>query len=114
MGGNLKLKSKAIIVSTVGTLLPCIMAGVFVGLFFTASFWYWTIGIAGLAFFYACLDRIPVRFFIGAMKGLPLGGLLKYGYTSTDKRPVPTDDEVEDRQRFNIYSYDHFYGDRDK
>lgn len=107
-------KSKAIAVSAVWTLLPCFAAGIFVGLFFTASFWYWTLGIAVLAFFYACLDRIPVRFFAGAMKGLPLGGLLKYGYTSTDKRPVPTDDEVEDRQRFNIYSYDHFYGDRDK
>lgn len=107
-------KFEAIVIATLGTSLPCLLAGALVGLLFRSSFWYWTLGIAILAFFYACLDRIPVRLFAGAMKGLSLGRLLKYGYTSTDKRPVPTDDEVEDRQRFNIYSYDHFYGDRDK
>ena len=108
------MKSKAFIISAVGTVLPSLLAGIIVGLCFRASFWYWTIGIAILALFYVCLDRVPVRLFVGSMRGLSLGGLLKYGYTSIDKRPVPTDEEVEDRQRFNIYSYDHFYGDRDK
>lgn len=107
-------KIRAIFFAFIGTCIPSIIAGGIVGLFFLSSFWYWTLGIALLTFLYACLDRIPIRLFTGAMKGLPLGGLLKYGYTSTDKRPVPTDVEVEDRQRFNIYSYDHFYGDRDK
>lgn len=108
------MKLRAFVISAFGTGFPCILAGTIVGLFFRASFWYWALGIAVLALFYACLDRIPVRLFAGVMKGMPLVRLLKYGYASTDKRPVPTDDEVEDRQHFNIYSYDHFYGDRDK
>lgn len=108
------IKIRAIVISVVGTGLPCLMVGGIVGLFFIASFWYWTIGITVLALFYTCLDRIPVRLFAGVMIGLPLGGLLRYGYASTDKRPVPTDYEIEDRQRFNIYSYDHYYGDREK
>lgn len=107
-------KMRAIIISAVGTVIPCIIAGAIVGIFFRSSFWYWTLGIAVLAFLYACLDRIPLRLFTGTMKGLPLGGLLRYGYASTDKRPVPTDYEIEDRERFNIYSYDHYYGDREK
>lgn len=107
-------KLVAIIIAAIGTFLPCLLAGAIVGMFFRSSFWYWALGIATLALFYVCLDRIPVRLFVGVMKGLPLGGLLRYGYASTDKRPVPTDYEIEDRERFNIYSYDHFYGDRDK
>lgn len=107
-------KFEAIVIATLGTALPCFLSGAIVGMFFRSSFWYWTLGIATLAFFYACLDRIPVRLFVGVMKGLTLGGLLRYGYASTDKRPVPTEYEIEDRERFNIYSYDHFYGDRDK
>jgi len=55
---------------------------------FLSAFWYCLIGIAVLAFFYCCLDRIPVRLFAGTMKGLSLWPLLKYGYASTDKRPV--------------------------
>lgn len=106
MGRNLKLKSKAIIVSIVGTLFPCFAAGVLVGLFFSASFWYWTIGIAGLAFFYVCLDRIPVRLFTGAMKRLPLGGLLWYGYASTDKRSSNYCPEDDWRYWF-LYNSDH-------
>jgi hypothetical protein len=107
-------KLQAIAISVVGTALPCLLAGAIVGMYFRSSFWYWALGIAVLAFIYACLDRIPVRFFAGTMRRLPLGELLKYGYASTDKRPVLTDDEIEDRRHFNIYSYDHFYGDRDK
>ena len=108
------MKLRAFVISVAGTLFPCLLAGTSVGIFFRSSFWYWTLGIATIAFFYACLDRIPVRLFAGVMKGLPLGGLLKYGYASTDKRPVPTYYEIEDRERFNIYSYDHYYGDREK
>jgi len=107
-------KLKAIIISTIGTVIPCILAGVIVGLFFISSFWYWMSGIAVLAFFYSCLDRIPVRLFAGTMRGLSLWPLLKYGFASTDKRPMVTNYEIEDRNHFNTYSYDHFYGDREK
>lgn len=110
----MRIKLRAFVITVAGTLFPCFLAGTIVGIFFRSSFWYWTLGIATLAFFYACLDRIPVRLFAGVMKGLPLRGLLRYGYASTDKRPVPTDYEIEDRERFNIYSYDHYYGDREK
>lgn len=106
MGGNLKKRSKAIIVSTVGTLFPCLAAGIFVGLFFPASFWYWMIGVAGLAFLYACLDRIPVRLFTGAMKGLSPGGLFWYGYASTDKRSAYYCPEDDWRYWF-LYNSDH-------
>lgn len=99
-------KLRAFTISAVGTGLPCILAGTIVGLFFTATFWYWTIGIAGLTFFYACLDRIPVRFFTGAMKGLPLGGLFWYGYASTDKRSSYYCPEDDWRYWF-LYNSDH-------
>lgn len=106
----MKLKSKAIIVSTVGTLFPCLAVGVLVGLFFSASFWYWTIGIAGLAFFYVCLDRIPVRLFTGVMKGLSLWSLLKYGFASTEKRPVISAEMVNEENEWRTVTYNHFYG----
>lgn len=111
MGGNLKLKSKAIIVSTVWTLLPCLMAGVFVGLFFSASFWYWAVGIAGLTFLYVCLDRVPVRLFDGAMLGLSLWSLLKYGFACTEKRPVISAEMMNEENEWRTMTYNHFYGD---
>lgn len=111
---GVRIKLRAFVVSVVVTVFPCLLAGTIVGVFFRSSFWYWMLGIAALALFYVTLDRIPVRLFAGSLQGLSLWSLLKYGFASTEKRPVPTNDEVEDRQRFNIYSYDHFYGDRDK
>lgn len=99
-------KMKAIIISAVGTVIPCIIAGAIVGIFFRSSFWYWTLGIAVLAFLYACLDRIPLRLFTGAMKGLPLGGLFWYGYASTDKRSSYYSPEDDWRYWF-LYNSDH-------
>jgi hypothetical protein len=81
-------KFRAFVIAALGTVLPCLFAGAIVGLFFLTSFWYWTLGIAPLAFFYVCLDRIPVRLFAGTIQGLSVWPLLKYGYASTDKRPV--------------------------
>jgi hypothetical protein len=81
-------KINAIIISIAGTVLPCFFAGAFVGSFFVSSFWFWALGITGLSLFYVCLDRIPVRLFAGALQGFPVWQLLKYGYTSTDKRPI--------------------------
>lgn len=76
------------ITSALGTVLPCVLAGSLVGFFFPSAFWYCVICIGILTFFYSCLDRIPVRLYAGARKGLPLWQLLKYGYASTDKRPL--------------------------
>lgn len=81
-------KFKAFLISIFWSVLPCFLAGGIVGAIFLSAFWYCLIGIAVLAFFYCCLDRIPVRLFAGTMKGLSLWPLLKYGYASTDKRPV--------------------------
>lgn len=107
-------KIRAFVISAIGTVFPCFIAGTIVGLFFISSFWYWLVGIAVLAFFYVCLDRVPIRLFAGTMRGLSLWPLLKYGFASTDKRPMVTDYEIEDRNHFNTYSYDHFYDDREK
>ena len=82
------IKFKAFVISAFWTVLPCILAGGIVGVIFLSAFRYCVIGIAVLAFFYSCLDRIPVRLFVGKMRGLSLWSLLKYGYASTDKRPV--------------------------
>ena len=110
----MRKKFKAFVLSAFWTVLPCILAGGIVGAFFVAAFWYWALGITVLSFFYVCLDRVPVRLYGGVLRKLTLGRLLKYGYASTEKRPLVTDYEIEERNRFNIYSYDHFYGDRDK
>jgi len=34
-------KFEAILISAVGTALPCLIAGAIVGLCFISSFWYW-------------------------------------------------------------------------
>lgn len=99
-------KFEAIVIAAVGTVLPCLIAGALVGCFFTSSFWYWTAGIAVLALFYVCLDRIPVRLFVGAMRGLSLWPLLKYGYASTDKRTAYHCAEDDWRYWF-LYNSDH-------
>lgn len=99
-------KFRAFVISAAGTILPCLFAGAIVGLFFRASFWYWTTGIAVLSLFYVCLDRIPVRLFVGAMRGLPLWSLMKYGYASTDKRAAYHDAEDDWRYWF-LYNSDH-------
>lgn len=104
-------KLKAIAVSAVWTLLPCFAVGVFVGIFFTASFWYWTIGIACLTFLYVCLDRIPVRLFDGSMLRLSLWSLLKYGFTCTEKKPVISEEMVNEENEWRTMTYNHFYGD---
>ena len=84
----MRQKFKAFVISALWTVLPCIIAGGIVGFLFISVFWYGTISIAIVTFFYVCQDCIPVRLFAGTMKGLSLWPLLKYGYTSTDKRPV--------------------------
>ena len=99
-------KIAAIVIAFAGTVLPCLLAGAIVGMFFRSSFWYWTLGIAVMAFLYACLDRIPLRLFTGAMKGLPLNGLFCYGYASTDKRSAYYCSDDDWRYWF-LYNSDH-------
>ncbi|MDD2854666.1 MAG: hypothetical protein HGB32_01165 [Geobacteraceae bacterium] len=104
-------KFRAFIISASGTALPCLIAGAIVGIFFRSSFWYWTLGIAVLALFYVCLDRIPVRLFAGSMRGLSLWSLLKYGFASTEKRPVISEEMVNEENEWRTITYNHFYGD---
>jgi hypothetical protein len=99
-------KIRAFVISAIGTVFPCFIAGAIVGIFFRSSFWYWTLGIAVLALFYVCLDRIPVRLFAGSMQGLSLWSLLKYGFASTDKRSSHYNSDEEWRYWF-LYNSDH-------
>lgn len=102
----MRQKSKAVVISAFWTVLPCLLAGGIVGLFFISDFWYWTFGIAVPALFYVCLDSIPARLFAGAMRGLSLLPLLKYGYASTEKRSSNYSDDEIWRYWF-FYNSDH-------
>ena len=99
-------KTKALLLATLVSILPAIVAGAIVGLFFIKSFWYWTAGIASPALFFICLDRVPVRLFAGAMRGLPLWPLLKYGFVCTDKISSNYNSDEEWRYWF-LYNSDH-------
>ncbi len=88
------------------TVLPCALTGGIVGAIFLTAFWYCLTVIAILAFLYCCLDRIPVRLFAGTMRGLSLWPLLKYGYTSTEKRSSHYNSDEEWRYWF-LYNSDH-------
>ncbi len=103
---EVRMKLRAFVISAVGTGLPCLLAGMTVGVFFRSSFWYWMLGISALALFYVCLDRIPVRLFAGTMRGLSLWPLLKYGFASTDKRSSNYNRD-EDWRYWFLYNSDH-------
>ena len=68
------------------------------------------VGITVLSFFYVCLDRVPARLYGGALSKLPLGRLLKYGYTSTEKRPILSDEMIREENDWRTTTYNHFYG----
>lgn len=104
-------KIKAFALSIFWSVLPCFLAGGIVGAIFLSAFWYCLIGIAVLALFYCCLDRIPVRLFAGTMRGLALWPLLKYGYASTDKKPLISEEMVNEENEWRTTTYNHFYGD---
>ena len=97
-------KFKALIISAVGTISPCLFAGAIVGLFFASSFWYWTLGIAGLALCYSIIDRVHVRLYIGSLKGLSIWPLLKYGYAAPELRPTMSAAEYEWYMNWVIYN----------
>ncbi|WP_173201742.1 hypothetical protein [Geobacter sp. SVR] len=97
-------KFEAIVISAVGTVLPSILVGAIVGLFFMSSFWYWTLGIAVLALCYIILDRVHLRLYIGSLKGLSTWQLLKYGYAAPELRPTMSAAEYEWYMNWIIYS----------
>ena len=78
---------EAIVISAVGTILPGLLAGALVGLFFKSSFWYWTLGIAAIAIPWVLMNRVHVRFYRGFLNGKSLTENLKYAYSSTDCYP---------------------------
>lgn len=82
-----RAKLPALLVATVVTLLASVVGGVLVGLCFTATFWYWAVGIAGISLPYILMDRVQVRLYHGYVKGKPFWTLIKYAFTSTDYRP---------------------------
>ena len=104
-------KSKCVFLVTLLVLAPAIASGTIIGLLFINAFWYWAIGISGLVFFYICLDRVPLRLFAGAMRGLPFWQLLKYGYASTDNKPMISSEMVNEENEWRSVTYNHFYGD---
>jgi len=97
-------KIVAIFIAVAGTVLPCLLAGAMVGVFFIPSFWYWTLGIAVLALCYIILDRVHLRLYIGALKGLSTWSLLKYGYAAPELRPTMSAAEYEWYMNWIIYS----------
>lgn len=97
-------KFEAIVIATLGTILPCLLAGALVGCFFPSSFWFWTPGIAALALLYIILDRVPLRLYIGASKGFSLLPLLKYGYAAPELRPTMSAAEYEWYMNWVIYN----------
>ena len=80
-------KFEAIVISAVGTVLPCFFAGAIVGLFFLSSFWYWTIGIAVISFPWLLMNRVHVRLYNGSLQGKLFIENLNFGYTSTEYYP---------------------------
>lgn len=95
---------KAIVVATIGSIIPALSSGAMVGAFFPNSFWYWTLGIAVLALFYICLDRVPLRLYIGILNEFSFWPLLKYGYAAPKLRPTMSAAEYEWYMNWIIYS----------
>jgi hypothetical protein len=98
------IKFRAFVIASIGTIIPCLLAGSIVGLFFISSFWYWMLGIAFLALGYMLLDRVHLRLYIGSLKGLSIWPLLKYGYTAPELRPTMSAAEYEWYMNWIIYS----------
>ncbi len=89
------IKIYAIITSFFWTVLPCLLAGSLVGVFFIKSFWYCVLGISTLAFLWCLLDRVHLRLYRGCLGGMSLWPLLKYGYTAPVMRPAMSAAEYE-------------------
>lgn len=106
---NCRLNFKGIFVSAILSFVPAIASGAVIGIIFLNAFWFWVVGITTLGFFYICIDRVPTRLYAGFLRGLPFLQLLKYGYTSTDRRPIITEDMIRDENEWRTVTYNHFY-----
>ena len=62
-------KLQAIVVSAVGTVLPCLLAGALVGVVFRTSFWIWTLGLAAISIPWMFMNRVHTRFYRGTLNG---------------------------------------------
>lgn len=80
-------KFEAIVVATLGTTLPCLLAGALVGIVFRSNFWIWTLGLAAISFPWMLMNRVHIRFYRGALSGKSLIENIKYAYTSTEYYP---------------------------
>ena len=95
---------KATVMALLGSIIPALLSGAVVGVFFPHSFWYWTLGIAALAGVYIILDRVPLRLYLGVLRGFPLWPLLKYGYAAPELRPTMSAAEYEWYMNWIIYN----------
>lgn len=87
-------KFKAIVISFVGTVFPCLFAGGIVGVFLPNVFWGCVAYISAFTLFFIIFDRVPVRLYHGFINGMRFVSLLKYGFTSTDHWPILTTSDI--------------------
>lgn len=80
-------KLHAIVISTVGTVLPCFLAGALAGVILKANFLIWTLGLAAISFPWMLMNRVHTRFYRGSLNGKSLIDNVKYAYTSTEYYP---------------------------
>lgn len=83
-------KFEAIVVATLGTILPCLLAGATIGLLVPHIYWGCVAYLSAFALFFVVFDRVPVRFFHGFLNNMGILPLMKYAYTSTDRWPAFT------------------------
>lgn len=80
-------KFEASVVATLGTTLPCLLAGALVGAIYRSNFWIWTLGLAAISFPWMLMNRVHTRFYRGILSGKSLIENIKYAYTSAEYYP---------------------------
>jgi len=87
-------KFEAIVISAVGTVLPCFFAGGIIGIFLPNIFWGCVAYISAFALFFMIFDRVPVRLYHGSLNNMKILPLMKYAFTSTDRWPILTISDI--------------------
>lgn len=87
-------KFRAFVISTVGTVTPCLLAGGLIGIFLPNIFWGCVAYISAFALFFMIFDRVPVRLYHGSLNNMRILPLMKYGFTSTDRWPILTISDI--------------------
>jgi len=85
---------RAIVISAVGTVLPCLLTGGIVGVFLPKIFGVCVAYISVFALFFMIFDRVPVRLYHGSLNNMRILPLMKYGLTSTDRWPILTISDI--------------------